>query len=373
MSDNTSIKPHSPEMVFYTPTLDGGIGRVTALLAQGIHARGITVEVWSAESGGDYAEDLAQTLSVRVLGTGKVRSSFVPLMRALREHKPKVLLSAAFHANCIAILASLFVSKRPHIVIADHPSVVAALKELPFFKRLVWSLLIRVLYPRADAHIAISQGVAQAMSKYSGVSLSQIHVIPNPVISDELFSKSSELITHPFFETNEPTLLYVGRLSPEKDLPTLLRAFALIQEKTPARLIIIGDGPERTNLERIVVNKKLHERVSFVGHQKNPYPYFARSDVFVLTSTREGLPTVLIEALALGMKVVSTDCPSGPREILNDGAYGTLVPVGDASNLATAIIMALNSSRQNIPNVALTPYQIDTAVNAYIKVLRIDA
>jgi len=373
MLDNTSTKPHSLDVVLYTPTLDGGVGRVTALLAKGIHARGIAVEVWSTAHGGDYSADLEQIVKVQTLGTGSVSSSLFPLLRALRKHEPKTIISATFHANCIAVLASLFVARKQKTIIVDHPSVDTALKELSLLKRIVWKALIRLLYPRADTHIAISQGVAQAMAKYGGVPQQQIHIIPNPVISDELFSKSSEPVTHPFFDTNEPVLLYVGRLSPEKDLSTLLRAFALLQEKTLTRLLLVGDGPERENLERIVADQKLQDRVSFLGHQANPYPYFTKSDVFVLSSTREGLPTVLIEALALGVKVVSTDCPSGPREVLNGGKYGILVPAGDTSSLSEAMTMAVTSPRTEIPKEALAQYQIDNVVDSYIKVLKLGA
>ena len=156
-----------------------------------------------------------------------------------------------------------------------------------------------MLYPIADKHIAISKGVAKAMSKYSGIDLSKITVIPNPVITDEIFAQGSVLVRHQFFDLSEPILLYVGRLSFEKDVPNLIKAFKKVQNKIASRLLIVGDGPERDKLEELVRQGHIEDRVSFLGHQDNPYSYFAQSELFVLSSTREGLPTVLIDALAL--------------------------------------------------------------------------
>ena len=237
-----------------------------------------------------------------------------------------------------ALLASIFTRAPTKYGIADHPSVDAALQELSFLKRILWRILILLLYPLADKHIAVSKGVAKAMSKYGGVNISRIAVIPNPVISEEIFSLADIRVQHPFFDLNEPVVLFVGRLSYEKDIPNLIYAFKKVQDSAPSHLILVGDGPDRAKLEKLVCEENISKRVSFVGHQDNPYPYYAQSDLFVLSSTREGLPTVLIEALAFGLKVVSTDCPSGPREILNNGVYGQLVRPGDSAALANSII-----------------------------------
>ena len=140
-----------------------------------------------------------------------------------------------------------------------------------------------------------------------------------------------------------------------------------MQDQIPSQLIIVGDGPDRLMLEQLVHQHHLESNVSFVGHQSNPYPYFAQSDLFVLSSIREGLPTVLIEALAFGMKVVSTDCPSGPREILNDGEYGQLVRPSDSDALAHSIISSLKSPSPTVPNFVFDQYKVESAVSAYTK------
>ena len=356
-----------PRLVFFVPSLDGGIGRVTTLLASGMQASGENVEVWSAAPQSGYANELERTLTVKYLGDGSVSSSLFPLMRELRTRAPVTLISASFHANCVAIVASIFTCTPTKYAIADHPSVDAALQELSLLKRILWRILILLLYPLADKHIAVSKGVAKAMSKYGGINASKIAVIPNPVISDEIFDLGSIRVQHPFFDLKEPVILYVGRLSYEKDIPNLIHAFKKVQDEIPSQLIIVGDGPDRIMLEQLVHQKHLGSKVSFVGHKANPYPYFGKSDLFVLSSTREGLPTVLIEALAFGMKVVSTDCPSGPREILNDGAYGQLVRPRDSDALAQSIISSIKSPSPTVPKLLFEQYKVEAAVSAYAK------
>ena len=353
--------------VFFVPSLDGGIGRVTALLASGMQASGENVEVWSAAPQSGYANELERSLTVKYLGDGSVSSSLIPLMRELRTRAPTTLISASFHANCIALVASIFTRTPTKYAIADHPSVDAALQELSLLKRILWRILILLLYPLADKHIAVSRGVAKAMSKYGGINTSRIAVIPNPVISEQIFGLGSIRVQHPFFDLEEPVVLYVGRLSYEKDIPNLIHAFKKVQDQIPSKLIIVGDGPDRLMLEQLVHQHHLGRNVSFVGHQANPYPYFAQSDLFVLSSTREGLPTVLIEALAFGMKVVSTDCPSGPREILNDGAYGQLVRPRDSDALAHSIISSLKNPHPTVPKLLFDQYKVESAVSAYTK------
>ena len=359
---------NKPSLVFFVPSLDGGIGRVTTLLASGMHASGENVEVWSAASQSGYAYELERTLTVKYIGNGSLSSSFFPLMRELRTRAPMTLISASFHANCIALLASIFTRTPTKYGIADHPSVDAALQELSFLKRVLWRILIFLLYPLADKYIAVSKGVAKAMSKYGGIDISRIAVIPNPVIADEIFALGSIELKHPFFDLNEPVVLYVGRLSYEKDTSNLIRAFKKVQDQIPSQLIIVGDGPDRIKLEELVHQECIDNRVSFVGYQENPYPYFAQSDLFVLSSTREGLPTVLIEALAFGIKIVSTDCPSGPREILDNGVYGQLVRPGDSAALADSIVSSLKSSGPIVPKSLLEQYKVETAVAAYTKI-----
>lgn len=357
------------DIVFFIPSLDGGIGRVTYLLAKGLHEKGKKVEVWSAKPKSGYANKLEKILKVRYIGTGSVSSSLLKLLLLLRQKPTSNLISASFHANCISLIASIFSKKSTKFIIADHPSLDSALKELSIIKRVLWKTLILLLYPIANKHVAVSKGVASAMSKYGKIKYSKINIIPNPVIAEDIFTEGSVQIKHSFFNLKEPIILFVGRLSEEKDLTNLIYAFKRVQEKMASRLLIVGNGPDREKLQKLVDNENLNERVSFLGHQKNPYPYFAKSDLFVLSSTREGLPTVIIEALAFGLKIVSTDCQSGPREILNNGKYGRLVEQSNSFALSNSIVLSLKTARPKLPKNILNKYKVESAVYLYTKLL----
>ena len=363
------MKPKIIDVVLFVPSLDGGIGRVTYLLAKGLCERGKKVEVWSAKPESGYAKEIENILKVRYVGNGSVSSSLFNILLELRKNPTLNLISASFHANCISLIASIFSKKSTKFIIADHPSLDSALKELPIIKQFFWRMLILLLYPIAKKHIAISKGVARAMSKYGRINYSKINIIPNPVITDNMFTQSSVLVNHSFFGLKEPLILFVGRLSHEKDLANLIYAFKIVQEKITSRLIIVGDGPDRDKLEKLVNKESLNEKVSFLGHKNNPYPYFARSDLFVLSSTREGLPTVIIEALAFGLKIVSTDCQSGPSEILNNGKYGKLVKQGDSSALSKSMILSLKEPGPVIPEEFFNKYKVESAVYLYAKML----
>ncbi len=357
------------DAVFFVPSLEGGIGRVVALLAIGLKEHGYKIEVWSASPNLGYASYIEEKLNVRYLGRGSLKSALKNLVGALRSARPNSLISASFHANCLALIAARLANASTQVIISDHPSIDSALQELPFFQRSAWRLLIKFLYRQADSHIGVSQGVAAAMARFSGIPLSEISVIPNPVISDEIFVQSKEDLAHPFFQAGEPLILFVGRLSKEKNVLTLLSAFSQLQVNIKSKLILVGDGPEKQSLIKLSEAYGIDDRVSFVGHRNNPYPYFLRADLVALSSTREGLPTVLIEALAFGKRVVSTDCPSGPREILCNGLFGELVEMKNAEAFAEALNRALNNKQLNVPRSYLAKYSVQSAVSEYAKIL----
>jgi glycosyltransferase involved in cell wall biosynthesis len=193
----------------------------------------------------------------------------------------------------------------------------------------------------------VSEGVAEELAGATGLDRRDIRVIPNPVDLRRIAAAAAEPVTETdWFEPGAPpVVLGVGRLHPQKDFDKLLKAFALVRRDVRARLLVLGDGPARQQLETLARDRGLDDDASFPGFARNPYKYLARAAVFVLPSRFEGLPTVLIEALACGCPVVSTDCPHGPREILEDGRWGRLVPVGDVDAMAAAIGQALAAPR----------------------------
>ncbi|HUF37935.1 MAG TPA: glycosyltransferase, partial [Anaerolineales bacterium] len=197
---------------------------------------------------------------------------------------------------------------------------------------------------RADGILAVSHGVAEDLALSTGLPRSRIEVIYNPIVTPDLDLRASAPVVHPWFLNGAcRTVLAIGRLVPQKDFSTLIRAFKIVSGETPdARLVIFGEGAEKAALKRLVRELDLNEKVDLPGFVPNPYPYLAKASVFVLSSIYEGLPGVLIEALYFGIPLVATDCPSGTREILAGGQHGRLVPVGEPEVMAEAILSALS-------------------------------
>ena len=201
------------------------------------------------------------------------------------------------------------------------------------------------VYVRADAVVGVSAGTAADLAGLPGMARERVHMVYNPVVTEEMERKAREPVDHPWIgETGPPVILAAGRLHALKDFPTLLAAFARLLAWRPARLIVLGKGKQRPHLLSLARRLGVAENIDFPGFVDNPYAFMARASLFVLSSRRgEGLPTVLIEAMACGCPVVSTDCPYGPREILEDGKHGPLVPVGDAEALAAAMARTLDA------------------------------
>jgi glycosyltransferase involved in cell wall biosynthesis len=197
-----------------------------------------------------------------------------------------------------------------------------------------------------------------------------VEVVYNPVITPAMLAHSNQPPDHSWFTPDQPpVILGVGRLTRQKDFATLVRAFAEVRRCRQSRLMILGEGEEQRRLEVLARELGVADDVAVPGFRENVMSYLAASELFVLSSAWEGLPTVLIEALAAGTRVVSTDCPSGPREILQDGRLGALVPVGDAPALARAIMSALDQPRDMAAPDALVPFTRDAAVDHYLHLI----
>jgi glycosyltransferase involved in cell wall biosynthesis len=222
--------------------------------------------------------------------------------------------------------------------------------------------------------VAVSKGVAEDLLRLAHLPSKKVRVIYNPVVTSELYRKAAEPLNHPWFGPEEPpVVLGMGRLTEQKDFPTLIHAFSYVRGELPARLMILGEGEDRSRLETLVRKFRLEGDVDLPGFVGNPFPYLKKASVFVLSSAWEGLPTVLIEALALGTPVVSTNCESGPAEILENGKWGKLVPVRNAEALARSIIEMLNQEeRASPPSAVIERFTLDSAVRAYIEILGLD-
>ena len=234
-----------------------------------------------------------------------------------------------------------------------------------------WLRRAKRAYPHADASVGVSRGVASELSEVVGVPVGRVHTIYNPVVSEALVRNSDQPAGHPWLDNPGPrVILAAGRLSKQKDFPTLLTAFAKLRERCPARLIVLGKGHLRPALESQAKELRIFDDVDFPGFARNPFAFMTKASLFVLSSRYEGLPTVLIEAMACGCPVVSTDTPFGPDEILEDGRWGELVPVGDAKALSEAMLRTLeNPSPGDALRKRASAFGIEQAVDRYEELL----
>jgi glycosyltransferase involved in cell wall biosynthesis len=335
-------------------------------LVQGIVQRGEPVDLALAVAEGDFFDQLPRQARVVDLRAGRLIGSLVPLIRYLRRERPRVLISSMSHANLVALWAAKLARRATPVMVTVHNTMSESTGSNGGLER----RLLRTFYPWATWIVAVSRGAADDLARTTGVPRSRVEVVYNPVITPAVLALARRPPDHPWYAPGgPPVILGVGRLTRQKDFFTLVRAFAELRRRRCARLIILGEGEDRPALEALVAELGLHDDVSLPGFRDDAPAYMAGSALFVLSSAWEGLPTVLIEALAAGTPVVSTDCPSGPREILQEGRLGALVPIADAPALASAMERALDHTDPPLPPEALTPFTLDAAVDHYLRLI----
>lgn len=335
-------------------------------LVQGIVQRGEPVDLALAVAEGAFLDQLPRQARVVDLRAGRLIGSLVPLIRYLRRERPRVLISSMSHANLVALWAAKLARRATPVMVTVHNTMSESTGSNGGLER----RLLRTFYPWATWIVAVSRGAADDLARTTGVPRSRVEVVYNPVITPAVLALARRPPDHPWYAPGgPPVILGVGRLTRQKDFFTLVRAFAELRRRRCARLIILGEGEDRPALEALVAELGLHDDVSLPGFRDDAPAYMAGSALFVLSSAWEGLPTVLIEALAAGTPVVSTDCPSGPREILQEGRLGALVPIADAPALASAMERALDHTDPPLPPEALTPFTLDAAVDHYLRLI----
>jgi glycosyltransferase involved in cell wall biosynthesis len=358
-------------IALFLPNLHAaGAERVMVHLANGLAQRDHPVDMVLVRAEGAFLSDLGAGVQIVDLQSTRTFSAILPLARYLAKQRPAVLFSALEHANVSAVFAGWLSGAKTHIVPTLHVPRTMDLRTRRGFKAVILHRCIKWCYRRASALVCVSADLADDLVRVLNLDRRKVHVIYNPVIHAGIESMSREGLEHPWFAPGQPpVILAVGRLMEQKDHGTLLRAVSTLRRTLDVRLVILGEGPERPRLEALVRSLGLESSVSMPGLVTNPYAYMARADLFVLSSAWEALPTVLIEALAVGAKVVSTDCMTGPAEILQGGRYGNLTPVGDPVALAEAMSAALSTPRQAVPAEALLPYTMDYALDEYCRLI----
>jgi len=388
----------------------GGAGRVIFSVARGLIARGHRVDLVSFDMHVDYPDEVPDGARLFVLGDAPHRATDRPgyerlcerivpvnardnqwsdgirLANALKWHplilpssvwlqrarqiagyiqqeKPDIILPSLPKAKVSTMLARRLVDNPPPVV----PTIHGIIRSDRKCRRLRY----KTLFPNAAQIVTVSKGVADSVSAQLGISKAKVTTIYNPVVSPEIDKLKTQNPEHPWFvDDGPPVILGIGRLLSQKDFPTLIRAFARVLEQRPCRLIILGEGELRRQLEALVAELSLQNKVALPGWSDNPYSAMARAALFVLSSNYEGLGNVLIEALACGCPCVSTDCPSGPAEILQDGEIGPLVPVGDHVALANAMLNTLDNppDKRTLLNRCAF-FSVENSVNEYEKLI----
>jgi glycosyltransferase involved in cell wall biosynthesis len=335
-----------PIAVFASFSGAGGVERMLVQLLGGLVDLGQPVELVLVRDQSPYLAGLPSAVQQVPLGRSHTLGATLALARYLRRRQPRVLLAAKDRAGRSAVLARALAGTETPILLRLGTHLSTAMAERRAVERWLRYWPIRRLYPRLDGIIAVSEGVAADTLRISGVAPELVRVIRNPVITPVLLTAAEQPCPHPWLAPDRlqdapPVILGAGRLQRQKDFPTLLRAFARLRQRRPCRLLILGEGSGRAELEQLIAALGIGADVDLPGFQPAPYPFMRAASLFVLSSAWEGSPNVLTEAMALGTPVVATDCPSGPAEILAGGRFGALVPVGDDVALADAMARTL--------------------------------
>ncbi|RQW84386.1 MAG: glycosyltransferase [Methylococcus sp.] len=335
-------------VLFFSPSFgDGGVERDTVNLANGFIDLGVSVRLMTRAAGGAFLDQLrpgVERITLSEINPGGLGRE---LEQVLREHPGSVVLSCndADDRIAIAVKRRLNGQTGARFYIRVGTAIVSRIREDRFHHLTGWLQRRRLsrLYRDCDGVITTSRGAAREIVNELKVPHERVTPLPNPTLTPGFGVGDPPTGLHPWFAPGQPpVIIAIGRLARVKDYPTLMRAFAKLRAQRDCRLLILGQGRQRSRLEALADELAIGGDVDLLGFCPDPYGYLRQSRLLVVSSTREGGPIVLIEALALGIPVVSTDCPTGPREILQDGRYGRLVPMENPDLLAEAMAETLD-------------------------------
>jgi glycosyltransferase involved in cell wall biosynthesis len=406
MQDTTSAASRAHKIAVLLPSLEGGGAERSMLnLVQGFLAQGRSVDLVLCQAKGAYLAEVPAGANLVVLdATGGLRArwiaargnpgDFFALLRpvllaskiapeiariqSLRRYmeicRPDVILSALTYANLVALWAKQMSGSALPVIVSERIALSHYCTAPSNSRKWRWRYLpevVRRTYPKAAAVATVSGHVADDLVTTIGLNPKSVVTVYNPVVDDALRARSQQAPEHPWFAPGStPVILAVGRLTEQKDFASLLRAFAEVRAHREVRLVILGEGRLRAELLALAKTLGIQADVDMPGFVENPFQYMARAAVLVLSSHYEGLPGVLIQAMACGCPVVSTDCPGGSREILAGGKYGALVPVGDTSGMAQAILAELDDpTPKDVLLQRAEDFSIDRGVSNYLALL----
>ena len=367
-----SASPNNKIAVFVPTLAFGGVERVMVNLAEGFSEHGYDVDLVAPQIAGEFYEQISAKVRVVHLKARHVLTSLPRFVVYLGRERPAAVIAAMEHSSVAAIWGRAIASVSTRVIATVHTNQTEIVKHAPSAKVRLVPLACRLFLHKAHAIVAVSQGVADDLVSHAPKTRSRLKVIYNPIITESVLAQAKQPLEHPWFQPGRPpVVLGTGRMVPQKDFRTLLRAFALVRQQRPARLLILGEGPERQRLEALAAELGISNDVCLAGFEQNPYKYMSKAAVFVLSSAWEGFGNVLVEALASGAPVVATDCRDGPREILMAAGQGRLAPVGDSAALAKQIVATLDAPRARASAEALRVFTREHVVSEYLEILKL--
>lgn len=363
-----------PDVALVLPTLySGGAERVHLNLAAYFVDRGLRVDLVVGKYFGSLKDKVPPGVRVISLDARRVLLSLPQYLRYLAAARPPVVLSSVENISIVACLGRLVSLHRHRLVVRLDNSLKKAGSLLFQPRRWGWIAAVVSTFWKADALIAVSRGLQRQLERLPTLSRTRTACIYNPIIDPGFADRlAAPLNLPPAVRTDLPWVVAAGRLNPQKDYPTLLRAFAGVTRQNPSQLLILGEGDERAALEALALSLGVRNDVHFLGYVENPLPIMRRAQVFALTSTEEGFGNVLVEALAAGAAVFATDCPHGPREILRDEEFGRLVDVGDVAALTAMMSAQMRADRRPISEALarhLETFSVQHIGERYIDIL----
>lgn len=349
----------------------GGAEKVTLNLIRYLARHyDFSIDVVLVSATGEFMNQVPDNVRIVDLNSSRMVASIPKLVRYLRREKPHAILSCMTYTSVAALISKKIARTKTRTVACLHinltsqitrPSVRRAKHMLPF---------IKLTHPWADVIVATSRGCGEDFLNVTGVGKDNMTVIYNPTITDEILPLSKQAVDHHWYsEGQPPVILAVGRLAKQKNYELLIKTFANLRKHRTANLLILGEGPLRSDLEQLATDLGVQDCIDMPGFVDNPYAYMAKSAMLVMSSNYEALPAVLIEALHVGTQVVSVDCPNGPSEILGDGKYGVLVPMNNADALTEGMISAIDNVDYRPAEEACLRYHDKNVAPQYVNAL----